>query len=280
LAEWAKDAFDYMAMGNFPYPSSYLMNGASTLPAFPVRVACSYMADQDDLLFNHPNTTTTDATRLLTALRDSIGVYYNSTHSSDNLCYDLNPPNQESTMDSNYWDYLYCTEMCMPFDTNGVTDMFWPAKHNWTAVAIGCQEDWNVNLTPQRIEWANTVYGGRRALATASNIIFSNGNLDPWSAYGVTNTKISTITSSSTTGNNNNNRTTRKDQDEHSYVDEQEREREQQERERRGIYVMEVDQGAHHLDLMFSHPLDPPSVQHVRARELDVIRGWIQSRKP
>jgi hypothetical protein len=58
LAEWAKDAFDYMAMGNFPYPSSYLMNGASTLPAFPVRVACSYMTDQDDFIFNHPNTTT------------------------------------------------------------------------------------------------------------------------------------------------------------------------------------------------------------------------------
>jgi hypothetical protein len=35
----------------------------------------------------------------------------------------------------------------MPFDTNGVTDMCWPAKHNWTAVAIGCQEDWKVNLT-------------------------------------------------------------------------------------------------------------------------------------
>eukprot|EP00955_Chlamydomonas_euryale_P051001 354731-Chlamydomonas_euryale.AAC.7 len=29
-----------MAMGNFPYPSGYIINGMGTLPAFPVRAAC------------------------------------------------------------------------------------------------------------------------------------------------------------------------------------------------------------------------------------------------
>jgi hypothetical protein len=35
-------------------------------------------------------------------------------------------------------------------------------------------------------------------------------------------------------------------------------------------------QGAHHLDLMFSHPLDPPSVTAARQTELKHITKWIQ----
>jgi lysosomal Pro-X carboxypeptidase len=34
------DALSYMAMGNYPYPSAYILNGDGTLPAFPVRLAC------------------------------------------------------------------------------------------------------------------------------------------------------------------------------------------------------------------------------------------------
>jgi lysosomal Pro-X carboxypeptidase len=33
-----------MAMGNFPYPSSYILNGNGKLPPFPVRVACEALA--------------------------------------------------------------------------------------------------------------------------------------------------------------------------------------------------------------------------------------------
>lgn len=33
-----------MAMGNFPYPSSYMLNGQGELPAYPVRVACEALA--------------------------------------------------------------------------------------------------------------------------------------------------------------------------------------------------------------------------------------------
>ena len=45
LREWAGDAFDMMAMGNYPFPSGYLLNGHGELPAFPVRVACSNLMD-------------------------------------------------------------------------------------------------------------------------------------------------------------------------------------------------------------------------------------------
>lgn len=33
-------------MGNFPYPSSYITNGAGELPAYPVRAACEIMAPE------------------------------------------------------------------------------------------------------------------------------------------------------------------------------------------------------------------------------------------
>lgn len=35
--QWLSEALSYMAMGNYPYPSKYILNGDGTLPAFPVR---------------------------------------------------------------------------------------------------------------------------------------------------------------------------------------------------------------------------------------------------
>ena len=36
-----------------------------------------------------------------------------------------------------------------------------------------------------------------------------------------------------------------------------------------------IPEGAHHIDLMFSNKLDPPSVKHARQFELDNIHKWI-----
>ena len=36
-----------------------------------------------------------------------------------------------------------------------------------------------------------------------------------------------------------------------------------------------IPEGAHHIDLMFSNELDPPSVKQARAFQLDNIRKWI-----
>lgn len=43
VRDWAAAAFDMMAMGSYPYPSSYMLNGNGELPAFPVRVACELL---------------------------------------------------------------------------------------------------------------------------------------------------------------------------------------------------------------------------------------------
>jgi len=111
LMEWARDSFDSMAMGNYPYPSSYIMNGVSVLPAYPMRVACSHLQDSFD-------DTEEGELALLKAFSTTIGVYYNST--LDKECYELSAPSAEDAEDSNFWDYIYCAELYGPTTTDGV----------------------------------------------------------------------------------------------------------------------------------------------------------------
>ena len=68
-------ACDMQAMGNFPYPSTYILNGAGEMPAFPVRVACSYLKEEN------PSTD-----KLLSGFADSLGIFYNSSkvHATSN----------------------------------------------------------------------------------------------------------------------------------------------------------------------------------------------------
>ena len=69
-----------------------------------------------------------------------------------------------------------------------------------------------------------------------SNIIFSNGQLDPWSAGGLTVPII---------GNSN-------------------------------IDILYIEQAAHHLDLREPNDeFDPQSVKDARAKETSIIKRWI-----
>ena len=49
----------------------------------------------------------------------------------------------------------------------------------------------------------------------------------------------------------------------------------QQLTERRRMQAVIIPNGAHHLDLMFSHENDPDTVKEARREELDNIRSWI-----
>ena len=173
VALWAQGAFDYLAMGNFPYESSYILNGDGTLPAYPFRAACSgALADP------HLNSGGGDA--LLAALADAVGVYYN--YSKTQPCFDTGRgSNDNSDEDGALWDYQYCTEMFMPMSRDGVRDMFFEQPWNETAAVLECERRWGVR--PKTL-WATTVFGGRR-LSWASNVVWTNGYLDPWAGLGV-----------------------------------------------------------------------------------------------
>lgn len=71
-----------------------------------------------------------------------------------------------------------CTEMVMPICANGQTDMFEPSPWDFKAYSKDCHKKYGVY---PREHDARLMYGGT-LLQAASNIVFSNGLLDPWAA--------------------------------------------------------------------------------------------------
>ena len=106
-------------------------------------------------------------------------------------------------------------------------------------------------------------------ISTASNIIFSNGDLDPWSVGGVS-VLCGYVCSNYYFPF-------------HSQVTQSLSE---------SLVAILIKGGAHHLDLRykqrlsssrchflfrFSNPADPPSVTEAREKERDIIAGWIKT---
>jgi len=94
-------------------------------------------------------------------------------------CLDLSGPADQG-LDDNGWAVLACNEMVMPFASNPETSMFPPSRWNEASYTAYCQEAYN--QTPQ-YNWALDYFGGLNAkkdFMKASNIVFSNGELDPW----------------------------------------------------------------------------------------------------
>ena len=162
-------AFDTMAMGNFPFPSSYLASGLAILPAYPFRKACSYLGNLND-----------DDETLLTNLGLAAAVFNNATLNLQ--CFDLpTDPDYDGI-----WDYMWCTDtLCQEtyFGRNGKDDMFWSFQYDEHAIDVHCRQKYNI--TPSYTNIAHQ-FGGIEGVRNASNIVFSNGRFDPWRSGGVT----------------------------------------------------------------------------------------------
>lgn len=239
IAYWLQDAFDYLAMGNFPYPDSYILMGDGTLPAFPFRAACAKTASAPNLARREKKKPDV----LLEVLADFADVYYNYTRRLP--CFDLKGtngggPNAASAADSSLWDWQFCTEMFMPTARDGVRDIFFPQPWNATRARARCVETWGVE---PRATWADTSFGGRR-LRALSNVVWSNGALDPWSRLGVN-----------------------RDTDFLGVLD-----------SRRGLEAVRLPNGAHHLDFFWSRDDDDDDTRRARSRESALVRRWIEEK--
>ncbi|ELR11692.1 prolylcarboxypeptidase isoform 2 preproprotein [Acanthamoeba castellanii str. Neff] len=160
---WVEMGLASMAMLDYPFASNY---GVS-LPAWPVNKTC------DRILEKAANNNDPDI--LAEALGYAIGVFYNNT--GDHSCYDIkrDVPEWEKCCG---WDYLHCTEVYIPIGFSG----FFPhATYNLTADIEQCRQKFGITLRPN---WARIQYGGFN-ITSSSNIIFSNGLLDPWHSSGV-----------------------------------------------------------------------------------------------
>lgn len=164
LMDWLDSAYSYLAMVNYPYPSNFLM----PLPGHPIREVCKKIDGS-------PVGTST-----LERIFRGISVYYNYT--GDVECFKLD--DDPHGMDG--WNWQACTEMVMPMSSSRDTSMFPAYDFNLSAYQEQCWKDFGVRPRPR---WITTEFGGHDIKADlerfGSNIIFSNGLLDPWSGGGV-----------------------------------------------------------------------------------------------
>ncbi|KAJ1623328.1 serine carboxypeptidase S28-domain-containing protein [Pavlovales sp. CCMP2436] len=190
LAGWLQSAMDFMAMGSYPYSSSYMLNGGGVLPPYPLREMCRLLGAADEAPPRAP-----DVPSLLASLREGVGIFYNYTGSpaSARGCFELaETGNNETTRDGQLWDYLYCSDMLQPAARDGVSDMFYPQPFILADVVSGCRGRWQVEPRP---DWPTINYGGWKALEAASNLVFTNGELDPWKGGGVLQNVSSSVQS-------------------------------------------------------------------------------------
>ncbi|XP_076002584.1 lysosomal Pro-X carboxypeptidase [Genypterus blacodes] len=213
---WLQETWSNLAMVDYPYEANFLQ----PLPAWPIKVVCKYLSFDS----------TVSDRQLLHGVSQAAKVYYNYTGSASCL-----NTSQTATGSLGFlgWYYQACTEMVMSMCTDGVQDMFEPEAWDFQAFSDECHAMFGVRPRP---DWARVVYGGKD-IASHSNIIFSNGGLDPWSAGGVT----ANITDS--------------------------------------LVAIMIPDGAHHLDLRYSHVDDPPSVRAARALEVKYFQEWIRKAK-
>jgi len=217
--KWIRNGFVMISMMNYPYPRLTKL----ATPAYPVRVAC------EKLLSNSQNP--------IVALREAISVYYGVRD-----CYDPTQMYIECSditgcglgPDAKAWDFQACTEMYL-YDDSKTTeaDMFPSLPLNLSYVTRYCQKIWEVKRAANQLKLLQLGNDVR----SVTNVIFSNGDLDPWSKGGIMSNK--TLPPSS--------------------------------------IALIVKGGAHCYDLWGSHPADSPSVKSVRQTEENMIRKWLRS---
>ena len=116
------------------------------------------------------------------ALQRAANVFYNYTGS--NVCLNISE-SQAGGLDDNGWEVQTCNEFPMPMGDDPSQSCFTWVNWDKDAFTSHCQSKYG--MTP-KYNWALDYFGGRnpaKDFASSSNIIFSNGELDPWHAGGI-----------------------------------------------------------------------------------------------
>jgi len=164
LKVYLNNAWTNMAMANYPYSANFL----APLPPFPIKQACSHMRT----IMSPPDA-------LLTELFKGLSVYFNTTTTAK--CLDYKSGGQPTDLSDNGWYLQTCTEMVMPFCYNNKDDMFDVSPWSEAGWNKECRQVWDTDPEVYKMQ---TIYGGRDIYG-ASNIVWSNGALDPWSTGGI-----------------------------------------------------------------------------------------------
>ncbi|KAL3688155.1 hypothetical protein R1sor_014464 [Riccia sorocarpa] len=176
LADWTSAAYDYSSMVNYPYPADFLQE----LPAFPIKEMCNAMGPFPE-------------EEVLPRIFAAMNLYYN--YSGKLECFDIH----DDPHGLSGWDWQCCTEMVMPLSYSN-TSLYPPYDWKFENFAEWCQSTYGVK---PRSHWIVEQYGGSNIESVlkrfGSNIVFSNGLVDPWSGGGVLTNISSSIVALVTT---------------------------------------------------------------------------------
>jgi lysosomal Pro-X carboxypeptidase len=238
--------FDTLAMGNYPYPSNYLTQGGHILPAFPMREACKRLDAKLPHAFGSRDRPlqNTSQLELLQGLYAATAVVTNaSTHEK---CVPLPSADADDGQDCVLCDYFTCTNgnpLETEFVRDGVNDMFLPEAYDPTGPLGG------VNTTAIEAR-CRRLYDTKPRWRRMSEAYGTADAVALTTNVFYSNGKLDQWSSGGVTWMN---RT-----DSRSFL---------------------IDDAAHHLDLMFSHHLDPQSVVDARALERKYMHRWLQTTK-
>jgi len=220
LLLFIRNAFTLLAMMDYPYPTSFMV----PLPGHPVAFAADLIMKADTPM---------------EGLYQATALVYNGTQGTlpcFNM-YDLyiecaDPTGCGKDNDARAWDFQACYQIALADGSTNVTDMFPDLPWTEEMKKDYCMKTWQVE--PSK-EYALRFWGSN--VFSSSNIVFSNGDLDPWGSAGILEPVA----------------------------------------ENPSIIPVPVIGGAHHLDLRPDDPLDPPGVREARAKEIFAISNWIKN---
>jgi lysosomal Pro-X carboxypeptidase len=149
-----------LSMSNYPYPAKFI----KSLPANPVKEFC--------IKLSNPHLSDED---LIPAFGDAIQIFTN--YSGDSHC--VGSANFKASSSS--WEFQRCTQKIAPMCKTGENDMFLPEPWNFTQYSDECYKMFGIRPREKAVI---TRYMSQN-WDFASNIIFTNGLLDPWSGAGL-----------------------------------------------------------------------------------------------
>ncbi|CAG9768709.1 unnamed protein product [Ceutorhynchus assimilis] len=154
-----------LAMLNYPYATSFL----APLPGNPVKSFC-------DKLKSYGTIQTPLA--LLQAISSALEIATN--YSGTTKCNNIEITNNEPTDFA--WGFQACFELIIPMCSTK-EDIFEPISWDYEKFTKECIKKYGV--VPYSPNKLFLEFGGATMLKYSSNIVFSNGLLDPWSSGGV-----------------------------------------------------------------------------------------------
>jgi pimeloyl-ACP methyl ester carboxylesterase len=174
------------------------VNFTHVIPANPLNKSCLAASTAAAAAAGLDGAARVDALRisdeaLLQGLNAAIGVWANS--SGDAQCYNAStslrcsdPTSCGDGLLARAWAYLACMDMVIAQGPSG--KLFPAAPFNQTWLNQYCVDQFGA---PARIDWAYRTFGVPASLAGTSNIVFSNGLIDPWHGCNIVESVSDTV---------------------------------------------------------------------------------------